>query len=88
MTKAKSAAIMAAAAVVASALECDVARAESAAPPADPPKPTGKARPGKAEQKQPVKKVEAAKKRPVERDPDLGMPAGTAYDVMRHEDVP
>ncbi len=88
MTKAKSVAIMAAAAVAASALASELARAEGAAPTADPPKPTSKARGSKVEKKQPVKKVEAAKKRPIERDPDLGMPAGTAYDVMRHEDVP
>ena len=32
-------------------------------------------------------KVEKAKKRPVESDPDLGMPAGTAYDVLCRDDI-
>ena len=88
MAKGKTAAIMAAAAMVASTLTSGGARAEGSAPSADPPKKASKEKGSKAEQKRPVKPVAAAKKRPVERDPDVGMPAGTAYDVMRHGDVP
>ena len=34
-----------------------------------------------------VKKVKKAKRRPTFFDPDLSMPAGTAYDVIRSEDL-
>ncbi len=34
-----------------------------------------------------VKKVKKAKRRPTQFDPDLSMPAGTAYDVIRSEDL-
>lgn len=43
-----------------------------------------KARKGK---KGKVKRVRRARKRPGEFRPDLGMPAGTLYDVISHEDL-
>ena len=34
-----------------------------------------------------VKRVRRARKRPVEIEPDRGMPAGTLYDVIRQQDL-
>lgn len=35
-----------------------------------------------------VKKVKKARRRPTHFEPDLSMPAGTAYDVIGSEDLP
>ena len=94
MERHKKASVMATAAMVASALGTQATAAGAAEParssaadalgggepdPGQDPDQDGK--------KKPVKKVKKAKKRPVERDPDLSMPAGTAYDVIDRGDI-
>jgi hypothetical protein len=39
------------------------------------------------QKKKRVVKVKKAKRRPSEFDPDLGMPSGTAYDVIERADI-
>ncbi len=46
----------------------------------------GKSKKKKVKKKR-VKRVRRGRKRPVEIEPDLGMPAGTLYDVIRAQDL-
>ena len=64
------------------------AAAEAGARPAPPSKGKIKKNKKKKAKRGKVKRVRRAKRRPSDFDPDLGMPAGTAYDVIKSTDLP
>ncbi|MBU2552795.1 MAG: hypothetical protein KKB20_30570 [Proteobacteria bacterium] len=89
MDNVRKAFVMLSAALTMSAL--GTAAAAGAAPPARKGKDKGKVAVKKQEQargKKRIKRVKPARRRPADFDPDLSMPAGTAYDVINGGDLP
>ncbi|MBU2552796.1 MAG: hypothetical protein KKB20_30575 [Proteobacteria bacterium] len=88
MEQLRKAFIMLSAALTASALAADGVQAAAAAAGKAPPPRKGEVK--KKEQargKKRVKRVRPARRRPSDFEPDLGMPAGTLYDVIDREDL-
>lgn len=89
MEQVRKAFIMLSAAVTMSALAADGLQAAAQ------PTPAGKAPPKKGEVKKKkkqrakkrVKRIKRARKRPADFDRDVGMPAGTLYDVIHRDDL-
>jgi len=84
MDQARKAFVMLAAAVTMTSLGTAAAQASTSKAP-----PKGKQvkKQAKAE-KGKVDRVQRARRRPADFDPDLSMPAGTAYDVIQEADLP
>lgn len=88
MENLRKAFIMLSAAIVMDAMATDVVHAGVPAPNKKG-KDKGKVSKNKKKKAQKrVKKVKRARRRPSWGDPDLGMPAGTAYDVIARQDLP
>ena len=85
MNEARKAFVMLSAAVTMTSL--GTAAAEAGMKKAPPPKGKQVKKQAKAK-KGKVKKIRRARRRPADFDPDFGMPAGTAYDVIEGTDLP
>ncbi len=86
MNNLRKAFIMLSAAITMNALGLGPAEARSEKSKSPPEK--GKAEPeAKRKAKKPVVQVRKARRRPADFDPDLSMPAGTAYDVIASRDL-
>lgn len=92
MSQLRKAFVMLAAAITAESFAAQVQAGESEAKAKA--KASKEARPAAAPkraapaEKKPVAKQERARRRPSDMDMDFGMPAGSAYDVISHDDVP
>lgn len=84
MKSAHKAFVMLSAAVTMTMLGTAAAEAGGKAPPSGKGKIKAK---NKKTKRGKVKKVRRAKRRPSDFDPDLSMPAGTAYDVIQADDL-
>jgi len=88
MEQVRKAFIMLSAAVTMSALAADgVQAAEQPTPAGKAPPKEGEVKKKKQKAKKRVKRVKRARKRPADFDRDVGMPAGTLYDVIAREDL-
>lgn len=85
MENVRKAFIMLSAAITMGAAGCQVAQAGDRPGKAPGKKKVQKTKKSKAKKR--VKRVKRARKKRVEFSPELGMPAGTLYDVIRRQDI-
>lgn len=86
MENLRKAFIMLSAAIIMDTMATDVAQADTT-PLGDKGKKGKVSKTKKKKAKKRVKKVKKGRRRPAPFDPDLSMPAGTAYDVIGRQDL-